>query len=101
LIPIVPATLAATPALPPITTPYAHRLAVVAGVLEDIQRDDEDNGNDGYEDADDAAFWSIVRTAQDDACPLCGYWTCRCTSGLAPVARTVLSPAGAGGQCSV
>lgn len=95
---IVPAALAADSELLHISSLYARRLVIVAGVLDDIEREDEDNGQDGYEDAEDAAFWSIVRAAQDDACGICGYWTCRCLSGAAAV---VLTPLGAGGQCSV
>lgn len=92
---IVPAALAADTALPHISPLYDRRLVVVAGVLEDIEREDD---QDGYEDAEDAAFWAIVHAARNDACGICGYWTCRCLSGAA---LAVLAPVGGSGQCSV
>lgn len=98
---IVPAALAATPALPLISPLHARRLAITAGVLEDIEREDD---QDGYEDAEDVAFWSIVGSSLNDACGICGYWTCRCTSGqirTPPAGVVVLVPVGASGQCSV
>jgi hypothetical protein len=104
---IVPAALAAITELQHTGPIVGHRLVVVAGVLDDIERierEDDDNGQDGYEDAEDTAFWSIVRASFNDACGICGYWTCRCVSGAsvpAPGGADVLVPVGGSGQCQV
>jgi hypothetical protein len=34
---------------------------------------------DGYLDACDMQAAAPAAAGQNDACPLCGYWTCRCT----------------------
>ncbi|MFD8938606.1 hypothetical protein ACFV0R_25705 [Streptomyces sp. NPDC059578] len=53
-----------------------------AGVVEDVEREDDTSGRDGngYE-AEDAH--RMTGRAADDACGLCGFWTCRC--GRLPV----------------
>jgi hypothetical protein len=103
---IVPAVLAADSELLHISPLHARRL-VVAGVLDDIEREDEDNGQDGYEDAEDAVFWTIVGAARNDACPICGSWSCNragCVGGAATPAPTnlaLLAPVAGDGQCSI
>jgi hypothetical protein len=101
---IVPAATAELLRIEPISPFHGLRLTVEAGVqedLDDIEREDDQVGQGGYEDADDAAFWGIIRAAQDDACGICGFWRCRCLSGTAPVALTTRTPVGGSGQCSV
>ncbi|MFF7199164.1 hypothetical protein ACIOC1_34145 [Streptomyces sp. NPDC088197] len=70
----------------------------VAGVIDDIEREDD---RDGYEDAEDAAFGSIVQAALNDACGICGFWRCQCLSGAAVAVLVVLAPVDGDGQCSV
>ncbi|MGW5353400.1 hypothetical protein ACWERV_23175 [Streptomyces sp. NPDC004031] len=95
---IVPAAMAAAPGVPHTSTLHARRLAVVAGILEDIEREDNERG---YEDAEDTAFWSIVGATRNDACPICGLWSCSRAGCVGGQTARQLAPVGASGQCSV
>ncbi|WP_031522637.1 hypothetical protein [Streptomyces sp. NRRL F-5123] len=81
------------------TLPFPRVLfpAVTAGILEDFEEEDEKRG---YEDADDA-FWSVVRGALNDACPICGLWSCNRVGCVGGQTAPQLAPVGASGQCSV
>ncbi|MFP8886811.1 hypothetical protein [Streptomyces mangrovi] len=98
------------------TAILAHRPRPQAGVIEDIEREDDRRGYERDEtdnhhrlgaellhrvrsaDARIPAERRVPRTvaemrarlaaAADDACPLCGWWRCRCADQAAPgVAR--------------
>lgn len=55
-----------------------------AGIAEDMTEDDNSRGFE--RDETDTNFWRIVTKLADDACVLCGWWTCRC-GGVAPAPK--------------
>lgn len=64
-----------------------------AGPIDDIEEEDDQTGEQGYENADDAAFWLIVAGIpdyEDDVCGICHNWRCTCPkpSGAARPAPT-------------
>jgi len=98
---IVPAAAVAEPELLHISPLHLHCLVVVAGVFEDFEEEDNEIGPED----DDAAFWGIVQAVANDACPICGRWSCTragCAGGaLAPAPLVLVAPVAGDGQCSV